>query len=57
MRQSWHYFGLDILLNISPWLAILRRSIWKKLLQVPRLDVRQNTALLYGIIVVDDYSR
>lgn len=55
MSHSGHNFGLYILLDIFPLLPRLGRTLWKKFSEVARLDIRDDTAILHGVVVIDDY--
>lgn len=44
MRQAWDDFGLDVGLDVGPFLAGLRRAIWKEFFEVAGLDVGDDAA-------------
>ena len=54
MCQAGHYFRLDILLDIVPRLALLWGHGGKELPQIPWRDIGDHTAVLNGVVVVDD---
>jgi hypothetical protein len=54
MCKSRDNLGLDIFLDIRPWLALLGCMVRKELSEVARLNPRHHAALLYGIVVLDD---
>ena len=56
MREAWHYFRLDVLLDIGPRLAILWRGGGQEFLKVAWLDIGNYSAVFDGIIVIYNYT-
>jgi hypothetical protein len=54
MCQARHDFLLDVFLDICPWFTFLRRTIWKKFLEVAGLNIRYHPAIFYVVVVIDD---
>jgi hypothetical protein len=51
MGKTWHYLRLDILLNICPWFSFFGWSTREKLLEIPGLDIGDNSSVLNRVIV------
>lgn len=57
VSQAGHDLGLDILLDIRPFLSHFRRAIGKQLLEISRFDGGEHTTVLDSVVVLDDWCR
>ncbi len=55
MCDAGHDLGLNILLDIGPWLAFNGGLAWQQLPQVAWLNLGDDIPLTEVVIVVDDY--
>lgn len=51
--QAGHDLGLDILLDIRPFLTHFGRAIGKQLLEISGFDGGEHTAVLDSVVVLD----
>lgn len=56
VREAGDDLGLDIGLDVGPFLSCLGRAGWKELFKVSGLDVGDDTAGGEGIVIVDDWN-
>ena len=57
MRDARHDLGLNVLLDVGPWLALVRGFAGQQLPQIAWLDGRHNFPSSDVVIVADDCAR
>lgn len=56
MCEPWHYLRLNVILYITPRLSILWRATGEEFLEVARLDIGNDSAICYGVVVIDNWT-